>query len=148
MSGRNGKMLSTSRLRLLCWGLLLAAVSVAPVAQEPRRKENPGLRELAEARYKAAGKQYDLIWQYYGQNRVGSIEVYVWSRLVLEARLAFRKSPADRIKALEDHRDRMKALQKLVAKIRRIGFGKSDDVGAAAYYVFEAEFWLAEAKAQ
>ncbi|MGC8639079.1 MAG: hypothetical protein ACP5XB_04290 [Isosphaeraceae bacterium] len=137
---------STKKLHLLGWGLLLVGAAVAPVAQEQERKEGPRLRELAEARYKAAGKKYDLIWQYYGQNRVGSIEVYVWSRLLLESRLVLRKSPADRIKALEDHRDRMKALQKLVAKIRRIGFGKSDDVGAAAYYVYEAEFWLAEAK--
>lgn len=138
----------TGKIPLLCWGLILVGASVAPVAQQAQRKENVRMQELAEARYKAAGKQYDLIWQYYGQNRVGSIEVYVWSRLVLDARQAFRKSPADRIKALEDHRDRMKSLQELVSKIRRIGFGRSDDVGATAFYVLEAELWLAEAKIQ
>ncbi len=140
-------MTSARRLQLTCWGLVLVAASVvAPVAQEPRRKEPPNSLAMEEARYKAAVKQFDLIWEYYRQNRIGSIEVYIWSRLVLDARRAARRDPADRIAALEDHLHRMKALQDLVTKIRRIGFGRSSDVGASEYYRLEAECWLAEAR--
>jgi hypothetical protein len=37
----------------------------------------------------------------------------------------------------------MKQLEALVAKVRRLGFGRSYDVGASAYYRAEAEYWLA-----
>jgi hypothetical protein len=140
-------MIIAERLRLVCWGLLLVGASVAPGAQEPRQKENAKPQPAAEARYKAASKQFGLIWEYYGQNRVGSIEVYIWSRLMLDSSRALHDRPADRIKALEAHLGRMKALQELVTKIRRIGFGRSSDVGASEYYRLEAECWLAEAKA-
>ncbi len=76
-------MRSVKTLRLVCWGLLLAGVSVAPVPQgQEARKPSP----LAEARYTAALKQFDLTWQYYQQSRVGSFDVYAWSRLLLDAK--------------------------------------------------------------
>ncbi len=40
----------------------------------------------------------------------------------------------------------MKALESLVKKIRKIGFGRSYDVGASEYYRIEAEYWLAVEK--
>jgi hypothetical protein len=139
-------MKSVTRRHLLCWGLLLVGVSVAPVAQEAGPKANAKQQALAEARYKAAIKQFDLIWEYYAQNRVGSIEVYIWSRLALDAKKELSDKPAHRIEAIEDHLKRMKALQELVTKIRQIGFGRSSDVGASEYYRLEAEYWLAQAK--
>lgn len=147
-------MISGKRMRRLGLGLglglglIMVGIAMGPIAQAPRKKnvEDPALKPLAEARYQAALKQYELIWDYYGQNRVGSIEVYIWSRLVLDAERAVSAAPQDRRKAIEDHLKRMKALQELVAKIREIGFGRSSDVGASAYYVTEAEYWLAEAK--
>ena len=79
----------------------------------------------------------------YQQSRVESFDVYVWSRLVLDSRLGLSNKPADRISAYEDHLDRMRKLEMLVKKIRRLGFGRSSDVGATAYYRIEAEAWLA-----
>lgn len=131
-------------------GLLLAVISFAPAGQgqgQVQEKQPSKVALLAEARYRAARKQFDLIWQYYQQSRVESFDVYVWSRLLLDAHRSTSKLPADRITALEEHLDHMVKLEALIRKIRRLGFGRSSDVGASEYYRLEAECWLAEAKA-
>ena len=138
-------MISAKKLQLLCWGLLLAGASVAPVPQGQEARKQP---PLAEARYNAALKQFDLIWQYFQQSRVGSFDVYVWSRLLLDARKGVSGRPDKRIAAYEEHLDRMQKLETLIKKVRRLGFGRSSDVGASEYYRIEAEYWLAEAKSQ
>ena len=48
--------------------------------------------------------------------------------------------------ALKDHLDRMKKLEALILKVRRLGFGRSSDVGASEYYRLEAEHWLAQTR--
>jgi hypothetical protein len=122
--------------------LLLAGLSIAPAAP----KEPPNRSSLAEARYQAALKQYELTWSYYQQARIDSYQVYVWSRLVLDSRRELTEKPADRIAALEEHLVRMKKLEELIKKVRRLGFGLSYDVGASEYYHLEAEHWLAQAR--
>ncbi|MFO0889167.1 MAG: hypothetical protein U0790_08510 [Isosphaeraceae bacterium] len=137
--------------RVLCWGLLLASVSSAPMAQETKVQEKPApqpsIASLAERRQRAAAKQFDLVWQYHRQDRVDTFDVYLWSRLLLDSRRELASKPADRIAACQEHLDRMKDLEALVKKIRRLGFGRSNDVGASEYWRIEAETWLAEARA-
>jgi hypothetical protein len=94
----------------------------------------------------AAAKRYDLIWQDYSQKRVPTFDVYLWSRLLLDARRGTSSKPADRTAACEEHLDHMRRLESLVKKIRRLGSGRSSDVGATEYWRIEAECWLAEAK--
>jgi hypothetical protein len=137
-------MASLQKSKLLALAFILVAVSFAPASQEKQASKVPS---LAEARHQAARKQFDLIWQYYQQNRVESFDVYVWSRLLLNSRRSLSKNPADRVSALEEHLDHMTKLEALIRKIRRLGFGRSSDVGASEYYRIEAECWLAEAKA-
>jgi hypothetical protein len=138
-------MISAKKRQLLCWSLLLAGASVAPVPQgQEARKQSP----LAAARYNAALKQFDLIWQYYQQSRVQSFDVYVWSRLLLDASKGVSDRPGKQIAAFEEHLDRMKKLEALIKKVRRLGFERSSDVGASEYYRIEAECWLAEAKSR
>jgi hypothetical protein len=129
--------------RLLCWGLLLAGTSVAPVRQAQEAGKPP---PATEARYNAAVKQFDLMWQYYQQSRVESFDVYVWSRLLLDAKRGVSGKQADQVTAFKEHLDRMQKLEVLIKKIRRLGFGRSSDVGASAYYRIEAECWLADAR--
>ena len=104
------------------------------------------LSSLADARHHAAVRQYDETWAYYQQARIDSYQVYVWSRLMIDARREIGGKAADRITAIEDHLARMKALEALIKRIRKIGFGRSYDVGASEYYRLEAEFWLASEK--
>ena len=42
----------------------------------------------------------------------------------------------------------MKKLEALIKKIRRLGFGFSNDVGASEYFRIEAQSWVEEAKTQ
>jgi hypothetical protein len=130
------------RLRCVISGLLLSALSLAQGPPPAPTK----LSSLADARYRAAVKQFDETWTYYQQARIDTYQVYVWSRLVMESRRDLTGKPSDRITAIEDHVARMKALESLVTKIRKIGFGRSYDVGASAYYRLEAEYWLAMEK--
>ena len=138
-------MISASKLQLPCWGLFLAGLSMAPILQQ-KEAPKPPTPALAEVRVQAAAKQYDLVWQYYQQSRVDTRDVYLWSRLLLDARNAVSNRPADRIRDCEEHLDHMRKLEALIKKIRRLGFGRSSDVGASEYFRIEAESWLAEAR--
>jgi hypothetical protein len=140
-------MISTRKLQLPCWGLILAGLSMAPIPEQKDAQKPPG-PSPSEVRLQAAVKQYDLTWQYYAQNRVDTRDVYLWSRLLLDARQAVSRRPADRIRDYQEHLDHMRKLEALIKKIRRLGFGRSSDVGASEYFRIEAESWLAEAKAQ
>src|SRR5918997_6716467 len=124
-------------------GLTLAAFSIAPAPPDTPRKPSA----LAEARYKAAVRQFDEVWRYYREDRTESFLTYYWSKIVLEAQQDLSDAQADRIAALEAHLGRIKRLEALVLKVRRLGFGYSIDVGATAYYRLEAELWLEEARA-
>ena len=42
----------------------------------------------------------------------------------------------------------MRKLEALIKKIRRYGFGLTNDVGASEYFRIEAETWLAEARSR
>jgi len=135
-------MTSARRSRFVVLGLVLAALSIAPAAPDDPPKPSP----LADARYQAALKQYEITWSYYQQARIDSYQVYVWSRLVLDSHRDRSEKPADRIVALEEHLARMKKLEELIKKVRRLGFGRSYDVGASEYYSLEAEHWLVQAR--
>jgi len=124
-------------------GLLLALISFAPA---PPGNDGKSHAALAEARLEAARKQYEETWSYYQQARIDSYQVYVWSKLILDCQREMAEKPADRVAAFEGHLARMKRLETLITKVRRIGFGRSYDVGAAQYYRLEAEFWLTREK--
>jgi hypothetical protein len=121
-----------------CAGFFLAVVSFAPAPVPDSGRLSP----LAVARHQAALKQYEVTWSYYQQARIDSYQVYVWSRLVLDSGREITDRPADRLAALEDHLSRMKKLEALIKKVRRLGFSNSYDVGASEYYRLEAEHWL------
>ena len=128
---------------LVLAGLLLAVLSFAPAPPADQTR----IASLAEARLQAALKQYEETWAYYQQARIDSYQVYVWSKLILDCRREMAEKPAERLAALEDHLSRMKKLEALIKKVRRLGFGRSYDVGASEYYRLEAELWLARTKA-
>jgi hypothetical protein len=122
-------------------GFVLVALSIAPAPQERVPKRSA----LAEARLKAALKQYDETWTFYKQSRSGSFPVYYWSRLVLDSQQDLATKKSERIAALEAHLARMNELEALVKKVRKLGFGFSIDVGASEYYRIEAQVWLEKA---
>jgi hypothetical protein len=131
-------MLSLKGVRRVSSGFVLFSLLLAAApSAEPIKDES-----LGKARLEAAEKQYDETWAYYQQARIDSYQVYVWSRMILDCRREMSAKAADRLAALEEHFTRMKKLEALIAKVRRLGFGLSYDVGAARYYRLEAEHWL------
>lgn len=138
----------------LALGLALVVVSVAPAPPQTPPKDSPAPRTpskaspLAEARYKAAVKQYEQVWSYYRQSRTDSFMVYYWSRLVLESQQDMSDAKADRIAALKAHEGRIKQLEALILRVRKLGFAYSSDVGATNYYRLEADRWLEKAEAE
>jgi hypothetical protein len=127
-------------------GLGLASIAPAPPKQDAGKALAPS--PLAEARLQSALKQYELTWSYFQQSRIDSYFVYVWSRMVLDCRRDLDASQASRVAAIREHLARMKKLDELLKKVRRLGFARSADMGAAEYYCLEAEYWLSEAEAQ
>jgi hypothetical protein len=132
---------------ILLLGLLLTSLSVAPASPDrtlvSQDESPPTLSALADARYRAAIKTYDETWSYFQQARIDSYQVYVWSRIALDSRREIVAKKADRVRAFEEHLERMQKLETLIKKVRRIGFTRSYDAAAAAYYRLEAELWLA-----
>jgi hypothetical protein len=132
-----------SKRSLVLLPLVLAGISfVKAPSAEPSQ-----LSALADVRYQAAVKQFDETWLYYKQDRIDSYQVYVWSRIMLDCRRETARTPAERVAAIDEHLGRMKELESLVKKVRRLGFGRSYDVGASGYYRAEAEYWLTREKA-
>lgn len=134
-------MPSPRRRTLAIATLLLAATATAPAPPNPPVPEAKHSK-LAEARYKAALDQYELAWSYFQQKRLDSFQVYLWSRLVLDARRETSETKDDRIAALRAHFARMRKMEDLATRIRRLGFGRSYEVGSAEFYRLEAEHWL------
>ena len=136
-------MPSPRRRTLAIATLLLAATATAPAPPDPPKPVPEAKHsKLAEARYKAALDQYELAWSYFQQKRLDSFQVYLWSRLVLDARRETGETKDDRIAALRAHFARMRKMEELATRIRRLGFGRSYEVGSAEFYRIEAEHWL------
>jgi hypothetical protein len=136
-------------------GVLLAIVAFAPAPPDPppppaaiAPDRAVALGALLQARHRAAQKQFDETWIYYKQARTDAFPVYVWSHFVLQTQFDLSDKTSDRITALEAHLDRMKRLDELLRKVRRLGFGQGIELGAAEYYRIEAEYWLAHARVQ
>ena len=133
-------MFFSLRRRVVLAALALALISFALT---PAKGIKVGFRRWRRLAIRRQLKQYQETWAYYQQARIDSYQVYVWSKLILDCRREMTERPARRLTALEDHLDRMKKLEALIKKVRRLGFGRSYDVGASEYYRLEAEFWLA-----
>lgn len=132
-------------------GLVLMVLSFAPAPPEQAPAPIPPeqlatLSAMLEARHRAARKQFDMTWSYYKQARTDAYPVYVWSHFVLQTEFDLSDKKADQLAALEAHLDRMKKLEELLRKVRRLGFGQSIEVSAVEYYRIEAEYWLAHAR--
>jgi hypothetical protein len=132
---------------------ILILTSFAPAPPEPPPDPSPippdqaaYLSALLQARHRAAQKQFDETWVYYKQARTDAFPVYVWSHFVLQTQFDLSEKQSDRIAALEAHLDRMKKLDELLTKVRRLGFGQAIEVKAVEYYRIEAEYWLAHAR--
>jgi hypothetical protein len=127
----------------------------AKLPQAPKKVDAPPT--LLKARLDAAQKAQAAAMEALQQTkRTGDLvlpvgkpeEVYTWSVRWLNAQRDMSDKKDNHIAALEGHFKRMKELQQRVTKLREGGLVSSVEPAAAAWYLAEAELWLAKEKAK
>jgi len=110
----------------------------APEASAPRKVS----KELLEKRLEAARKVFEQnLVRLKGAQALPS-ELFGWSERWLDAELALAEKPADRVKALRDHFDRTREVERAAVNYAKTGQGRQADADAATYYRLEAEIRL------
>jgi hypothetical protein len=71
-------------------------------------------------------------------------DVFGWSERWLDAELAPAAMPADRVKALPDHVERTREVERVMTALAKTGQGPPTHAEAATYYRADAEIRLAE----
>jgi hypothetical protein len=129
-----------SRACLLSLGfVLLAAALVFADSDKPSPKVP---KELLQKRVEAARRVYEHnIARIKNQDGLPA-ELFGWSERWLEAELAICEKESERVKALRDHLDRTREVERLAGNFARAGQGRQADVEAATYFRLEAEIRL------
>ncbi|HKA55759.1 MAG TPA: hypothetical protein VKJ47_19075, partial [Candidatus Binatia bacterium] len=138
-------------------GLACLAIAVLSAAPAPGQNEGGAPPALLKARLDAAQKAHSAAMEGLQRTRrTGDVlilvskpeEAYTWSVRWLNAQRDMSDKKKDHITALEDHLKRMKELQQRVTKQHEGGLLSSVEPAAAAWYLAEAELWLAKEKAK
>ena len=134
-------------------GLILVLLALAPgpaqetddpPAADPAAKTS--VAELAVGRAESGGRAVELAWVYFSENRIDADKFYRWSRRSWEADRDAATDASTRLKAAENHLDRMLKLNAKIARIRQLGFGNTLDVAEVEFYVREAYLWRGQAR--
>jgi outer membrane protein TolC len=126
--------------------MLLALLAVGQLAPCLEAADQKG-ETLAAAKLKAARATYEAALKAFAGGKSDPEKVYLWSRRWMEARRDRAAKKADRVAAVEAHRDRMKELRKTAEARYRAGQLPLADVLGVDFYIAEAELWLAQAGA-
>ena len=133
---------------LLIGGLKSLARDAADKEQGKAAQANVAAREQAtKAMLAAAEKTLEATKAGYDTGTSPLGELFVWSRLVLDAELKLAKTQSAREAALLEHWQRMKQTNAKVGALHRAGSkgGENEYYFATRYYLAEAERWLADA---
>jgi len=122
------------------FGLLLLGWAFASSAQDrkPLDPSSDARRKLAIAGFKAVMEEYTDDMAPNGSRQVGFAMVPVWSRRIMETEL---NSGGERIKSIQDHRDRLKQFAQLVRELQK---GHPEHFRRSA--VLDLEFAIMEAE--
>jgi hypothetical protein len=136
----------------LSWIFVAIAVAAASplLAQQSEKKDEAAeIKRLGEARVAAANKAYAVAAESVKRGIAGvkSEDLYRWSVRWLNAQRDASGKPDVRLSALNDHLKRMQELSRVAAALTKAGQGSAVDAAAADFYLREAEYWLAQARA-
>ena len=120
--------------------LVLVAAGAAIADQAPGPLKVP--KDLLEKRLEAVRKVYEQHSARIKQREGLPAELFGWSERWLEAELALADKQADRVKALRDHLDRTREVERAAVGHAKTGQGRQADADAATYYRLEAEIRL------
>jgi RNA polymerase sigma factor (sigma-70 family) len=100
-------------------------------------------KDLLEKRVDAARKVYQQSADRLKSGQGLPSEMFGWSERWLDAELALAAKPADRTKALQDHLDRTREVERIMVEFAKmVGQGRQAYADAATYYRLEAEIRL------
>jgi hypothetical protein len=137
-------MSNRTRLIGLTFVLMFASLALSPAATD----YPPKLTELSEARYLSARELFDEAWLLYTRKGLSENTVYTLSVRLLNAKLDVAADAPGRIRAYQEHFDRIQKLQPVVSKLRGLGYSKKLEVKEIDYFVHEARYWLAREQAK
>jgi hypothetical protein len=125
-----------------------ASVPVEVVAQDtgrpaPAPPKVP--KDLLQKRLASARKVFELNLARLKTGQGLPAELFGWSERWLEAELALADKQAERVKALKDHLNRTREVERVAVGHARTGQGRQADAEAATYYRLEAEIRLFKA---
>jgi hypothetical protein len=123
---------------------LVLATAVSTSSADPK----PDLKRLANDRVAAVKKVIDLM-AFVSKNGGGGYtqtETYVWSVRMLDAELDATTDAKAKTKALQDHVDRMTAIQVLADSHYKAALGGANELAEADYFLAEAKLWAARGK--
>jgi len=121
-------------------GLVLIAGAAGLADPAPAPPKVP--KELLTQRLDAAAKVFRLNMARLKAAQAAPSEVFGWSERWLDAELALAEKPADRVKALRDHVNRTREVERAATALAKTGQGRQADADAATYYRLEAEIRL------
>ena len=116
---------------------------VNAAAPQPAPPKIP--KELLEKRLEAARQVYQQNLTRLKAGQGLPSDLFGWSERWMDAELALVGKPADRAKALQDHLDRTRTVERIAKGFATTGQGRQADADAATYYRLEAEIRLHEA---
>jgi hypothetical protein len=99
-------------------------------------------KDLLEKRVEAARKVYEQKKTRLQSGQGLPAELFDWSERWLDAELALRDKKDERVKALRDHLDRTRELERMMQASARAGLGVQADVEAATFFRLGAEIRL------
>ncbi len=134
------------RIYLRLWLLFVCGILIGSVLQQTARSQEPSIKDLAEAQFKAAQEAYRA---YIKSGDAGGVMVdpermYQLSRRLLAAELDVNEKKEQRIKACKEHLARMVELLADTKK-RDTGSAIRPDLIITAH-IASAEFFRAEAE--
>jgi hypothetical protein len=122
--------------------LVLPTLTLTFAKPEPPKDALKVPKEVLQKRAEAARRVYK---QNLDRIRSGEglpAELFGWSERWLEAVLALCDKESERVKALRDHLDRTRDVERITGAAARAGQGKQADADAATYFRLEAEIRL------
>ena len=148
------KIIDLSLVFCLCLCLTSDVQSLASAARHnavdrPKKDAGTDIKKLAQAQVDAAHRAYDVAMKLWKQLQPGvkPEDVYTWSVRWLNAQRDLSSKQEDHLSALNAHLQRMQEQAKVAKALWQAGVGSPLDSVAADYYLTEAEFWLAQARA-
>jgi hypothetical protein len=127
--------------------VLLAAVGVALCALHTPAGQQPGTKvpqELLRTKLDYARKTFEEYWK--SQEFKTAETAYQWSCRWLEAQRQLSDKKKDQKEAVEAHLIRMQKLQQAMDQLYQGKLVGLEQVYATAFYVAEAEAWVAQSK--